>query len=323
MSNEVTVCNNFIQELEPEFNKITVANNCDIKFQQEAQFALQLLTNNDFLRRVAMENSVSLKNAVLNVGAIGLTLNPIEKKAYLIPRRVNRIMQICLDISYIGLVDVACQLGSIKFVQAKVVYKKDSFDYNGVSSEPTHNFNAFGDRGEKVGVYCVAKTNDGDFLTETMTLEECHEIRNRSESWKSKKGPQGPWLTDENEMMKKTVIKRASKLWPKTDKTIRLETAIAALNEHEGINFDGENTSDEEKREAREKQLKLEREAKERKHEMIEEIIGLSAKICENKTQPEKIQFMQEVLQVQKFDDFKNKSNEKIEQILENLKDMQ
>jgi hypothetical protein len=35
-------------------------------------------------------------------------------------------------------------------------------------------------------------------------------------------------------MMKKTVIKRASKLWPKSE---RLDTAVQVLNEHEGIDF--------------------------------------------------------------------------------------
>lgn len=322
MSKQLTVYANYIQDLEPEFTRLSTSNECGVTFKQEAQYAIQVLDNNDYIRDIAIGNPQSLRNAVLNVGAIGLTLNPIEKKAYLIPRKGK----ICLDISYMGLVDIATQLGSISFVQAKIVHLEDSFEYNGISSEPTHSYKAFGNRGVKVGVYCVAKTSTGDFLTETMTLEECYEIRNRSEAWKGKKGPSGPWKTDESEMMKKTVIKRASKLWPKTNKTIRLETAIDALNEHEGINFEEERNeqevSDKEKREAREAQIKKGQQDQEDKYKNIEQITAFSAKLNEGKTKEEKIKFMHETLCVKNFDELKRKSNKDLEQILENLKDM-
>ncbi|SPW12827.1 Recombinational DNA repair protein (RecE pathway) [Cronobacter sakazakii] len=52
-------------------------------------------------------------------------------------------------------------------------------------------------RGEVVGAYVVVKTDDGDYLTHTMRIEDIYSIRDRSEAWKkyktdnSKKMPVG------------------------------------------------------------------------------------------------------------------------------------
>jgi len=73
-----------------------------------------------------------------------------------------------------------------------------------------------------------------------MTIDEVNQIKNRSES--AKKG-NGPWITDYFEMVRKTVIKRASKYWPKVD---RLNTAIDLLNTEgdEGISFNHQKQAD-------------------------------------------------------------------------------
>ena len=320
MGSELTVYANYINNLESAFTQVSTANDCDVTFKKEAQYAIQVLDNNTYIRDLAIANPQSLKNAVLNVGAIGLTLNPIEKKAYLIPRKGK----ICLDISYIGLVDVACQLGSISFVQAKIVHKNDTFEYRGLNLEPIHSFNAFGDRGEIVGVYCIAKATSGEFFTETMTLEDCHEIRGRSEAYK--KNGSGPWKTDKTEMMKKTVIKRASKLWPKTDRSIRLETAIHALNEHEGINFkeeSGVKLTDEQKNEAYEAKKAEDVADTKLKDGIISEITELSASMCKGKEADEKVKFVIENIGKRGFPYLIHLSSDKLGGILENLRDLQ
>jgi len=101
---------------------------------------------------------------------------------------------------------------------------------------PEHKHNPFcKDRGKIVGAYVVAKTCHGDYLTTPMSIDEIYEIRNRSEAYK--KG-YGPWVDFEGEMIKKTVVKRAAKLWPRTPQIMQLEKAIDVVNEHEGINFE-------------------------------------------------------------------------------------
>ncbi len=233
MSNQLTVIENDIFECEGRFNAV---NAFKLNFKREASFALQLLGSNSFLLGIASENPASLENAISNLAAIGISLNPATKEAYLVPRS----RAVCLDISAIGLIKLATDSGSISWAQAKIVHQKDTFEDNGPGQAPTHKFEAFSERGPIVGVYAVAKTSTGDYLTDSMSIKECHDIRDRSEAWKSFKAGKTkscPWSTDEGEMMKKTVIKRASKLWPKSE---RLDTAVQVLNEHEGIDFKNE-----------------------------------------------------------------------------------
>ena len=195
-----------------------------VEWQKESQFCIQVLQANSYLAGIAQQNPVSIQNAVINVAAIGITLNPAMKHAYLVPRKGA----VCLDISYMGLMHIAMDSGSIRWGQAVIVRANDEFRITGLGEKPLHNYSPFGDRGDVVGVYCCVKTSDGDFLTECMSIDEVFKIRARSESFKKK---QGPWVTDEEEMIKKTVVKRAYKYWPKVT---RLAAAIEYQNTQMG-----------------------------------------------------------------------------------------
>ena len=234
MSNQLTI-ENVVSSVEQECTKLISRHN-DVDFGAEANYAMQLLYANDFALKIALGNPVSVQNALRNASAIGISLNPANKHAYLVPRKGN----ICLDISYMGLLHLAMSTGSIEFGQAKLVYEKDTYENVGIDKPPVHKSNTFGDRGNLVGVYCVVRTNTGAYLTEEMTIDEVNQIKNRSES--AKKG-NGPWITDYFEMVRKTVIKRASKYWPKVD---RLNTAIDLLNTEgdEGISFNHQKQGD-------------------------------------------------------------------------------
>lgn len=198
----------------------------ELNFEREAGFAIQTFQSNDFAAKIAMNNRQSVVNAVTNIAAIGISLNPAKRQAYLVPRDGR----ICLDISYMGLMDLAMSTGSILWAQAELVYAQDQFALNGFDKPPTHTYNPFAkDRGEIVGVYVVVKTADGDYLTTCMSKDDIDGIMKRSQSFKS--GKSSPWTTDYGEMAKKTVVKRAYKYWPKTD---RLDKAIHHLNTDSG-----------------------------------------------------------------------------------------
>lgn len=218
----------FVNEQEQHFSPVVVDN--AVNWKKESQFAIQLFQANDFLAKIALQNQASAQNAIINVAAIGVSLNPALKHAYLIPRKGK----VCLDISYMGLMHLAMESGSIMWGQAVLVRKNDNFKLTGLGSLPHHDYSPFGDRGELVGVYCTVKTRDGDFLTECMSVDEVYSIRNRSESYKKN---QGPWVTDEGEMIKKTCVKRANKYWPKVE---RLSNAIEYLNTVNGEGIEKE-----------------------------------------------------------------------------------
>lgn len=232
MSN-LTVIKDEIYALRDTFQSRLTNNS--LNFEVEAGFAVQQLESNDYLLSVAMNNRQSVINAVTNVAAIGISLNPARKQAYLVPRD----KKVCLDISYIGLVDLATQSGSIVWAKSELVYEADDFKMGEPGTLPDHKFNPFSKtRGAVVGAYVVAKTPGGEYLCDAMSIDEINAIRDRSSAWKAyqNKGVSCPWVTDAGEMGKKTVIKRASKLWPKNE---RLNMAIQHLNVDldEGIEF--------------------------------------------------------------------------------------
>jgi recombination protein RecT len=224
MSNALQIVSGDIYAAKSAFESVLVDRS--INFEREAGFAIQVLQANDYALGLAMKNRQSVVDAVTNIAAIGLSLNPAKKQAYLVPRDGK----ICLDVSYIGLIELAIQSGSIKWAQAAVVHMHDSFQLQGLDKLPIHHFNPFSkDRGEIVGVYVVAKTADGDYLTESMSIDDINAIRDRSSAWKAwvERKRSCPWVTDWSEMARKTVVKRASKYWPKTD---RLDQAVHHMN---------------------------------------------------------------------------------------------
>jgi len=238
MGSDIATIKEAIDRVQPKFLEVAPEY---LNFDEEAGFAGQILRNNKYLSSVAIANPRSLYDSVFNVAAIGLSLNPAEKLAYLIPRNIkieqNKYeKRIFLEPSYIGLIRLATDSGSVAWLHSNVVYTDDEFIDNGPGEKPTHKYNAFSkERGEFVGVFATAKLVEGDYLTAVMPADEVYGIRDRSEAWKSSQS--GPWKTDFAEMAKKSAIRRLFKTLPRTDerRMARLATAIHLSNENEGF----------------------------------------------------------------------------------------
>src|SRR5260221_230159 len=107
-----------VAKAELKFGEIAAIDGNLVAYKREASFAMQLLQASDHLRGCSAE---SITAAITNVAAVGLTLSPPEKLAYLVPRKGKA----CLDISYIGLVKLATDTGSVLAVKAELVRGND------------------------------------------------------------------------------------------------------------------------------------------------------------------------------------------------------
>jgi recombination protein RecT len=211
--------------------QFSASNDQNLNFDTEKRFAVQQIMKNDYSLGAARKNPQSVVNAVENISAIGLSLNPASAHAYLVPRDGA----ICLDVSYRGIIQLATNAGIVEWVRAAVVYADDNFSYRGPAKEPEHISNPFAkkdDRGEVIGAYCIAKTKAGDILSEAMSREEIDEIRGVSKAGDSS---YGPWVNYFTEMCKKTVIKRASKTWPYSGGRVQLDRAVEIAHEADGF----------------------------------------------------------------------------------------
>lgn len=221
-----------IAEQKDRFLTLNRNNDDLLNWENECIFAKQQLEKNNFTLKVASNNVDSLKAAILNVAAIGISLNPAKQHAYLVPRD----NAVCLDISFQGLKKIATDSGAIEWAKVELVYDSDEFEWAGPTSSPLHKADPFSDRGAIRGGYCIAKLPSGEYMTEVMSVEEINKIRDTSKAFKA---GGGPWVNWYEEMAKKTILKRAFKQWPQTPncKRERLEAAVSASHETEGSAF--------------------------------------------------------------------------------------
>jgi recombination protein RecT len=146
-------------------------------------------------------NQGSFLSALMTCAELGI--EPNGRHAHLIP--YGQECQLIVD--YKGLVELAMRSGKISRIHADVVCENDSITiHNGIID---HSINPLKERGAMVGAYAMSTFTDGTEKHEYMSKAEVDAIRSRSRAGKS-----GPWVTDYNEMAKKTVFRRMSKWLP-------------------------------------------------------------------------------------------------------------
>jgi recombination protein RecT len=165
---------------------------------------------------------LSIVAAVMEASELGLSLSRSSGEAYLVPywNKGAGCNEAQFQPGYRGLVKLAYQSGAIAYAQARLVRPGDEFS---VVYDPDLVFRhapRFPAEGEPDQVYAIVKLANGERMVEVMTLGEVERVRARSKSKDS-----GPWVTDYDEMAKKTPLKRLMKVVPRS---VELDRALEA-----------------------------------------------------------------------------------------------
>lgn len=151
----------------------------------------------------------SLIGAIIQSSQLGLEPDGVLGHAYLIPYG-NQVQFIP---GYKGLIDLARRSGQVVSIGSHVVYSNEKFTLKfGFSETLEHEPLPPSQRGERKGVYAVARLKDGSVHSEWLWSEEVEAVK--TQSLKKMKRPSGPWIDNEDEMWRKTSIRRLAKYLP-------------------------------------------------------------------------------------------------------------
>lgn len=174
--------------------------------ERMARVALTCLTRTPKLARCTQE---SFFECLLSLSQWGL--EPDGRRAHLIPYGDK----CTLIIDYKGYVELAYRSGIVRNIHADVVRDGDIFEYNlgRVQKHVPWFLRRDADRPEAAGdvfaAYCTVELVGETVKAEVLSREDVEGIRKRS-----KASGNGPWVTDWNEMAKKTAFRRVSKWLP-------------------------------------------------------------------------------------------------------------
>lgn len=165
--------------------------------------------------------ALSLVRAVVGCAELGLEPNALGH-AYLVP--YGKEAQ--LIIGYRGLLELAYRSKRIIDVTCECVFEGDEFSYRlGTDTEIDHVPGGEDDAKKITHAYCVIRMADGGRVVKVMTKSKVDRIRSRS-----KAGSSGPWVTDYEEMARKTVLRNALKYAPMSIEMAKAESADIATD---------------------------------------------------------------------------------------------
>lgn len=171
--------------------------------------------------KLALCEPASFIAAIIACSELGLEPNSPLGHAYLVPfeNKAKGKVEVQFIPGYRGLIDLARRSGTISRLEAHVVHASDRFEIAfGLNPRLDHIPTLKGDPGEVIGAYAVAQLRDGSQQLEFMTRRQLDAIRARSKS-----AHKGPWVTDEEEMQRKTVVRRLVKYLPMS---VEMATAL-------------------------------------------------------------------------------------------------
>jgi len=176
--------------------------------------------------RLAECDQASFFQCLLTLSQLGL--EPDGRLAHLIPFRNSRrnVTECTLIVDYKGLVALAIRSGRVSVIHADKICEADDFVFDR-GEVVRHRVDFKKPRGAAYAYYALVRFKDGTEQADVMPLEDVQRIRARSRA-----ANDGPWVTDFDEMAKKTVFRRLTK-WLELSPEYRdaLEADADALEE--------------------------------------------------------------------------------------------
>lgn len=162
----------------------------------------------------------SILLAVMQASQLGLEIGGALGHAYLVPfKGVAQFIP-----GYRGLIELARRSKAVWGMEARAVFDGDKFDW-AYGLYPKLEHKPLSKTRDLTHVYAVARMDQGNEF-DVMDREDIEAIRSRSRAKDN-----GPWITDYNEMAKKTVVRRICKMLPLS---VQLAAAVEADNRSEG-----------------------------------------------------------------------------------------
>lgn len=205
-------------------NVVEMLKNVASKYMTEdrvAKAAILALTRQP---KLANCTTVSFLESMMKASQLGLEFSGATGQAWLVPYG-----KVCTLIpGYQGMIEVAYRSDKVSYIDAQLVYENDTCKFNlGTNPFVEHQPNMTDDRGKVIFAYAVVNLkNSAVPKIELMSYADMMKIKERSKAKND-----GPWVTDEPEMLRKTVIRRAFKYIPKTPE-------IQELNDLDNQQFD-------------------------------------------------------------------------------------
>lgn len=216
MANELIKQNNYtlITRMSGEFKK-ALAN--VITEERFTRVLLNALNKNHTLAE-ALNDPRSQPSVIASfMKCAEMGLEPDGRKATIVAYRSKKNgFDVQMIPMYQGLVEMAYRSGMISSIHADKICKNDIFEYN-IGKIIKHVPDFLTDRGEPYAYYAHVTFKDGMTIDQVMTIGEINAIRDRSSGYQHavKNGFfDNPWITDYQEMAKKTVFRRTSKWLP-------------------------------------------------------------------------------------------------------------
>lgn len=167
--------------------------------------------------KLALCSKESLIDAMLEAAALGLDLDTALGHCYVLPYKNHGQYEATFILGYKGLNSLMYRSGLVKSARAFEVFERDVFEIDDGASNPiTHKRCLSGDPGRLIGFASRIETSTGGIVADFMSVAQVEAIRKRARA-----GDSGPWVTDFNEMGKKTVLKRNAKYAPMSSEAAR------------------------------------------------------------------------------------------------------